>query len=661
MERAPFKNPEIQEIDPSWRVDTSDEELIPILEKITKFIRRDSFEVIRTANSGHIGGSSSSTEMLVSMYFGGRFNFDLTNPKNPNRDQILIRGHEGPLRYPIFALLGFLEREELNRYRRFNSRLHGHEDMDATPGVDITPSGSLGMGLSYGIGAAVVNKNEGHDGRIVVFLGDGEEQEGNVSEAARHATSLNLDNLICIIDKNGKQLTRPTKEVDSGADLAQIWKGYGWDVIEVEDGNSIPQVLEAYDRLQSISKPTLVIATTIKGKGVRGAEEHYNGFHTLKVADRVAVDEAIDELSTQITEQDEHKIFGSSRNLVSCAKEAPNKKKQSTDAFNQKYSGPDSINIQDAKDLYFERIREQSNDNSAPLYMISPDFIRSDVQAKRAYEEFVHFYNVGIREQHAVAMAHGIATQDPDARVVLHFWDFCSIRAIDQMNAAAQAGSNIVVNGADAGIYHGNNGRTHMSLGQPGAYLSFPEIEMYEPADADDLFNVYSHALSSRDGFKYIRLHSGEVPKLHREESDSNNIVAYKTFAPDNPAQLIIMSSGSFVNNAIEAAKLLELEFGVPTEVVNVINQKKIGDKADKLFHDGLPVLTLYNGNPTVLQSSISNAVMGALNIERPRIIVGHGIRKGTTGRLKELEPHYMLDATGIAITAMKQIFERKE
>ncbi len=661
MEQAPFVKPEAHEVDPSWRVNMPNDELIPILENITKFIRRDSFEVIRTANSGHVGGSSSNTEMLVAMYFGGRFNFDLMNPKNPNRDQILIRGHEGPLRYSIFSLLGFIEREELNQYRRFNSRLHGHEDMHATPGVDITPSGSLGMLLSYGVGAASVNKNENHQGRIIVYLGDGEEQEGNVSEAARHATSLNLDNLICIIDKNGKQLTRPTIEVDGGANLKQIWEGYGWNVIEAEDGNNIPQLLDVYDRLQNIVKPTLVISTTIKGKGIRGAEEHYNGFHTLKVTDRGALDEAIDQLSSELAPQDVNKIFSSSRNLVAKASsEAREKPKLTASAYSQRYDGPNPINIQDARDLYFEKVRDKSNSSTSPLYMISPDFILSDIEKKKEYGEFAHFYNVGIREQHAVAMAHGIATQQPEARILLHFWDFCSIRAIDQMNAAAQAGSNIVVNGADAGIYHGNNGRTHMSLGQPGAFLSFPEIEMYEPADADDLFNVYSHAFASRDGFKYVRLHAGEMPKLDRDESDIENISAYKTFVPDGRAQLTIMSSGSFVKNAIEAAKLLEIEFGISTEVVNVINQKDIGKEAEKLFHDELPILTLYNGSPAVLQSSVSNSIMSTPNIERPRIIVGHGIEKGTTGRLKELESYYMLDANGIALIAMKKIFDRK-
>ena len=118
------------------------------LQLVADFLRKDALEVITAANNGHIGGSLSSVELLTAMYFGGRFNFDPDDPDNPNRDRVLIRGHEGPIRYPIFSLLGYIDRDELGTYRQLGSRLQGHEDMHETPGVDITPSGSLGMLLS---------------------------------------------------------------------------------------------------------------------------------------------------------------------------------------------------------------------------------------------------------------------------------------------------------------------------------------------------------------------------------------------------------------------------------------------------------------------------------------------------------------------------------
>ena len=172
------------------------------LEELCKEVRADMFNLIKNSKSGHLGGCSSSTEMMVSLYFAGLLNYDVKNPFDEKRDNVLVRGHLGPLRYKIFSMLGWVDEKELKNYRKLGSILQGHESMDLVPGVDITPSGSLGMLLSYGVGSAISSKTQKKDSKTYVFLGDGEEQEGNVSEAARHASKLGLDNLICIIDKN---------------------------------------------------------------------------------------------------------------------------------------------------------------------------------------------------------------------------------------------------------------------------------------------------------------------------------------------------------------------------------------------------------------------------------------------------------------------------
>jgi transketolase len=185
--------------------------------------------VCRAAASGHLGGSLSSLELMSTLYLGGHLRYDLDDPKHPQRDRVLMRGHLGPLRYPLFSLLGWVDDAELATYRRLGSRLHGHESMQHLPGVDITPSGSLGMVLSYGVGAALVSKNKPHPFTTYVFLGDGEEQEGNVSEAARFAANRGLGNLVCVLDQNGKQYSRPISDLNSQSDVAQTWRGYGWE------------------------------------------------------------------------------------------------------------------------------------------------------------------------------------------------------------------------------------------------------------------------------------------------------------------------------------------------------------------------------------------------------------------------------------------------
>src|SRR3989344_7219926 len=260
------------------------------LEAIASEIRRGVFSTIKNAKSGHLGGCSSSTELMTALYFGGVLNYNANDPHDSKRDRVLVRGHLGPLRYKIFSLIGWIPEEELLTYRKIGSKLQGHEDMELVPGVDITPSGSLGMELSYGVGSCLVEKKTGLNYRNFVFLGDGEEQEGNISEAARHAANLGLDNLICILDKNGKQLSRPTSMSDHNTNIRKVWEGYGWDIIEIVDGHNFDEIMKAYDKLGRMIKPTFIIANTIKGKNIEGCIENNCGYHTISSCEPEYVD-----------------------------------------------------------------------------------------------------------------------------------------------------------------------------------------------------------------------------------------------------------------------------------------------------------------------------------------------------------------------------------
>ncbi|MBW2987020.1 hypothetical protein KY336_00590, partial [Candidatus Woesearchaeota archaeon] len=264
------------------------------LETICDNVKKDVVRIIDKAKSGHLGACMSSAELMTSLYFGGILDYNPDNPFDPHRDRVLIRGHLGPLRYKIFSILGWLDKEELEHYREIGSRLQGHEAMNITPGVDITPSGSLGMVLSYGTGAAISAKKQGKSFLTYVFLGDGEEQEGNIAEAARHAASLSLDNLICIMDQNKKQLSRPTNIADKG-NIKKIWEGYGWDVIELAQGHNFNDIIETLSHVKQKQRkrPTLVIADTIKANGIKGCEDHYSGYHTIRVCPRSSVEEIL--------------------------------------------------------------------------------------------------------------------------------------------------------------------------------------------------------------------------------------------------------------------------------------------------------------------------------------------------------------------------------
>lgn len=636
---------------------SNNENLVNRLSEISDYVRRDAFELVRHAETGHIGGSSSSVELLVSLYFGGRFNFDPDDPDNPDRDLVLIRGHEGPVRYPILSLMGYIDKSELSTYRQFGSRLQGHEDMHLAPGVDITPSGSLGMLLSYGVGAACERKNSETNSRVIVFLGDGEEQEGNVSEAARHASTLPLDNLICVIDRNQKQLSRSTQQVDGAVDLRELWKNYGWNVISLDDGHDIGSILNAYDEIQKITRPTCIIADTTKGRGIEGAEDHYSGYHTYGVTDKDALNKSIDELNTRLaTNEAEDRVRLHARDLVRSPAATHDKKSASNEAYDLHYDGDETLDLDDGRERFYTELgsRILSMTGQAPLYMLSPDFIKQPSEQRLGVNDYAHVYHTGIREQHTIAMAHGISAANPDARTIVHYWDSFAFRAMDQINAAAQGGTSMLIAGANSGLFQERNGGTHQSVGQPGGLLNIPGVTMYEPGDTHDLYNVFSRALFENKGVTYARLHSQIMRPLSYDDKDRRNVDAYFVHMPDSPAQATIVASGAMIQNSVDAARILEIEHKVPVNVLNVINQATLQESLVGKLVENIPIITVYNGNPRLLKSSVSGAILGSEDIARPSRVIGIGFERGTTGGIDELERHFGLDARSIALTAMK-------
>ncbi|KKQ92398.1 MAG: 1-deoxy-D-xylulose-5-phosphate synthase [Candidatus Woesebacteria bacterium GW2011_GWA2_40_7] len=623
-----------------------------ILNNLALEIRKSVFETIINANSGHLGGNSSCIELLTCLYFGGVLKFDPANPQDKNRDRVLILGHKGPVRYKIFSLMGLFSEDELKTYRQFGSRLQGHEDMHTTPGVDITPSGSLGMILSYGVGDAIVAKEKGSNHKTFVFLGDGEEQEGNISEAARHAANLGLDNLICILDKNDKQLSRPTNESDSGSDVRRIWEGYGWNVLEISDGHNVEEIMEVYSKFEDIQKPTFVIAHTIKGRGISGAEENFCGYHTLSVTPKDLARQALELSAKEIKSRNDE--VQQAKLLANGLVTRPEKLDQSLESkvefpnVNIAVNPDDETNLDNSQGFYFKELRSIIEaDNRIKMYVITPDFIRKDLVEMANFERFTKFIDTGIREQHAVAMAHGISISDPLARIFINFGDAFIYRAMDQLNAVAQGGSKMIIVGEHSGLTQERNGKTHQTSGQPGALINMPGLNIKEPADVQDLFNVLNWAFTNNPGVVYARLHRKNISPLYRQIDDLKNIRHYITHDPGKKPGLVIVSSGFTTHNSVKAAEILESKYNIPTRVVNVISPGELGKDFLNLLENDTPVLTVYNGFHKVLQSVVSMAVMEFTSI-RPSVIAGHGFDFGTTGSIVDLERYYQIDELGI-------------
>ncbi|WP_324283567.1 transketolase [Fusobacterium polymorphum] len=250
---------------------------ISFLKEKAKEIRKSIVSMITEAKSGHPGGSLSATDILTALYFS-EMNVDPTNPKMEGRDRfVLSKGHAAPAIYATLAEKGYFSKDELMTLRKFGSRLQGHPDMKKLPGIEIS-TGSLGQGLSVANGMALNAKIFDENYRTYVVLGDGEIQEGQIWEAAMTAAHYKLDNLCAFLDSNNLQIDGNVSEIMGVEPLDKKWEAFGWNVIKI-DGHDFEQILSALDKARKCKgKPTMIIAKTIKGKGV-SFMENVCGFH----------------------------------------------------------------------------------------------------------------------------------------------------------------------------------------------------------------------------------------------------------------------------------------------------------------------------------------------------------------------------------------------
>ena len=242
------------------------------LTRVAARLRCDVIEMIRQAGEGHPGGSLSAADIVTALYFRV-MRLDPARPNWPDRDRfILSKGHACPIWYAALASRGFFSRDHLSTLRQLDSLLQGHPDMRKTPGLDMT-AGSLGHGLSAGLGMALAGRLHRRDYRVWVMIGDGESQEGSIWEAAMSAAAFKVDNLTAILDCNRIQNDDFIQSILPMEPPAEKWRVFGWHVIEI-DGHSMPQVVAALEASRCITgQPVMIVANTVKGKGVSFMED----------------------------------------------------------------------------------------------------------------------------------------------------------------------------------------------------------------------------------------------------------------------------------------------------------------------------------------------------------------------------------------------------
>ncbi len=246
-------------------------------------LRVETLKMLNLAKSGHTGGSLSALDLLSVLFFH-KMRHDPSNPAWEERDRfVLSKGHAAPALYACLAEAGYFPREDLRTLRRLGSHLQGHPDMNKTPGVEVC-TGSLGQGLSQANGLAMAARLAGRKSRVYTVLGDGELQEGQVWEAAMAAAHYGLDNLCALVDHNGLQIDGEVAKVMNVAPVGPKFLAFGWHVLEV-DGHDLQAIAQALDNAEETSgQPTMIIARTVKGKGVPFFE-HKASYHGVPPSD----------------------------------------------------------------------------------------------------------------------------------------------------------------------------------------------------------------------------------------------------------------------------------------------------------------------------------------------------------------------------------------
>lgn len=253
------------------------------LKKWARQLRLDVLMMLNRAKSGHTGGSLSAADIITALYFY-KMRHNSKDMKWPDRDRfVLSKGHAAPIQYAALARCGYFSPKELPTLRRLGAILQGHPDMKCTPGIEVC-TGSLGQGLSMANGMALALKLDKKSSRVYALMGDGEQEEGQVWEAAMSAAHYKLDNLCGIVDFNGFQIDGAVTDVMNIEPLTQKWTAFGWHVMMI-DGHDMEQIVKALDDAERIKdKPTMIIARTVKGKGVSIFEGKYQ-YHGVPPSD----------------------------------------------------------------------------------------------------------------------------------------------------------------------------------------------------------------------------------------------------------------------------------------------------------------------------------------------------------------------------------------
>ena len=525
---------------------------------LAKNIRRWILLMTTAAGSGHATSSLSATDLLTTLFFGGFFRADLRRPKNPNNDRIIFsKGHAAPLLYALYAAAGIIPERELVSLRKFGSRLEGHPIPSSFPFAEAA-TGSLGQGLSVGLGMAMAARMDKLLYRTFVLLGDSELAEGQIWEAAQLATHDRLNNLVAIADINRLGQRGQTMLGWNVQTYAKRFAAFGWRTFIV-DGHDLNAIATTYRRaLQPSNRPTIILAKTIKGKGVSFLENR-NGWHG-KALTKVQLDQALAELG------EGKKIRGVMSTSVVRAQRLPAPKP----AKKLSYKRGELVPTRQAYGNALVRLVPAF----PSLVVLDAEVSNSTMADAFAKTQPKRFFEMCIAEQNMVSTALGLARRGKTP-FASSFAAFLT-RAHDQIRMAALSSSHLVLCGSHAGVSIGQDGASQMGVEDIAMFRTVFESTVLYPSDAVSAEKLVEQAARAK-GIVYLRTTRERTPVLYKN-AEAFPIGGSKTLAESRKDKATIIAAGITVHEAAKAYNEL-LKRKINVRVIDLYSIKPIDRK----------------------------------------------------------------------------------
>jgi len=675
---------------------------VPIIDSKTKKIRKDytieelikkaremrayNMVAITAAGSGHTGGTLSIMDIAAALYLN-YIKHDPANPTWEDRDRIFWSvGHKAPAIYVALAEAGYFPLCDTIKLRKLWSGFEGHPNRLKLPGIELS-AGSLGQGLGVAIGCALNAKLEKKDYQVYTILGDGELDEGSVWEAMMCASNYKLDNLTAIVDRNRLQIDGPTKEIMCLENLNAKWQAFGWHTLEI-DGHDMSQILSSLNEAEKIKdKPTVIIAHTIKGKGVSFAENQV-GYHGVSPKDGRSGEESLNRALEDIGDPQftKEKVDHLLKIASDYQSEVDKKVEDSLPKFSRNYwwnSSPSmQVKMVPTRNGFGQALEELGQDKR--IVALGAD-ITSSIRMDKFYashpERKNRFFEIGIAEANMTLIASGLA-KEGKIPFIGSYGVFITGRNWDQLRTTVCYNNyNVKIADAHAGISVGADGATHQALEDISNLYYLPNMHLTVPCDSIETEKA-TKAVTYIEGPAVIRYAREATPVVttpntpyqfgianiirYRGEKD-NFISAFDTKLSTNyqseKEDLTIIACGPMVAEAMRAAYILKKEDNIKTRILNIHTVKPIDRPAiTKAAEETNIILTVEEHQVGGFGNIVAGVITQNKKYSTPLLMDMIGIedRFGESGAPWGLTKIFGLTAEHIANRA-KELYKKKK